>query len=150
MREAFRRLSKRISEVLGSAEAFVIAVVAIGVWAALGPRFDYSDTWQLVVNTATTIVTFLMVFIIQNTQNRDARAIQLKLDELLRGVKGARTGMMRLEDLSDAELKTLTGEFERLRERLAAAGETPESQEASHPKEGPGSASRGPASGEPV
>jgi low affinity Fe/Cu permease len=85
------------------------------LWAALGPRFHYSDTWQLVINTATTIVTFLMVFIIQNTQNRDARAIQLKLDELIRAVKGARTGLVRLEELTEEELRSLTGDFEELR-----------------------------------
>jgi len=120
--EHFRKFARRIAEILGSAEAFLAAVLVIVVWGALGPRYHYSDTWQLVINTATTIVTFLMVFIIQNTQNRDARAIQLKLDELIRGVKGARTGMVRLEELTDDELEALAGDFEKLRARLTAAG----------------------------
>jgi low affinity Fe/Cu permease len=110
---------------LGSPEIFLTAVGSIVVWAALGPVYHYSDTWQLVINTATTIVTFLMVFLIQNTQNRDARTTQLKLDELIRGVQGARTGMVRLEELSDEELTALASDFERLRARLAASGQGP-------------------------
>lgn len=125
MHEFFRKFARRCSDILGSAEVFLLALVGIIVWAALGARYRYSDTWQLVINTATTIVTFLMVFIIQNTQSRDARAIQLKLDELIRGVKGARTGMVRLEELTDEELRALTGDFEKLRARLAAAGQGP-------------------------
>ena len=89
----------------------------IGAWAVLGPRFRYSDTWQLVINTTTTIVTFLMVFLIQNAQNRDARAIQLKLDELIRAVQGARTGMVRLEELSDEELSRVALAVVRFRAR---------------------------------
>ena len=95
--------------------------------SALGPRYDYSDTWQLVINTTTTIITFLMVLIIQNTQNRDAKAIQLKLDELIRAVQGARTGLVRLEELSDQDLQALPGDFEKLRARSgdqAAADES--------------------------
>ena len=107
----------------GSTWAFAIAVAVIVVWAVTGPLFRFSDTWQLVINTGTTIITFLMVFIIQNSQNRDARAIQLKLDELIRAVKGARTGMVRLEELTDQELSALTGDFEKLRARLAATGQ---------------------------
>jgi low affinity Fe/Cu permease len=125
MHEQFRKFARRSAETLGSAEVFLAACVAIVLWAALGPRFRYSDTWQLVINTATTIVTFLMVFIIQNTQNRDARAIQLKLDELIRAVKGARTGLVRLEELTEEELRSLTGDFEELRTRLAAKGQGP-------------------------
>ena len=112
---------------MGSAEVFLAAVTIIVVWGALGPRYDYSDTWQLVINTATTIITFLMVFIIQNTQNRDAKAIQLKLDELIRAVQGARTGLVRLEELSDQDLQSLAGDFEKLRARSgdqAAADES--------------------------
>jgi low affinity Fe/Cu permease len=121
MHERFRRLARRSSEIVGSAEMFLAACVAVIAWAVLGPRYGFSDTWQLVINTGTTIVTFLMVFIIQNAQNRDARAIQLKLDELIRAVKGARTGMVRLEEMTDQELCALAGDFPKLRSRLAAA-----------------------------
>jgi low affinity Fe/Cu permease len=127
MSELFRKFARKISEVLGRAEVFLGAVVLIVVWAVLGPLYHYSDTWQLVINTATTIVTFLMVFLIQNTQNRDAKAIQLKLDELIRGVRGARTGLVRLEELSDEELKELESSFERLRSREAPTGTAGES-----------------------
>jgi low affinity Fe/Cu permease len=125
MHERFRRFARRSSDIVGSAEMFLVACVAIVGWAAVGPRYHFSDTWQLIINTATTIITFLMVFMIQNTQNRDARAIQLKLDELIRAVKGARTGMVRLEEMSDEELCALTGDFQQLRTRLAAAGQGP-------------------------
>lgn len=109
--EAFRKFAHKISNVVGSAWSFLIAVLVIIVWAVTGPMFDYTDTWQLVINTGTTIVTFLMVFLIQNTQNRDARAIHLKLDELLRAVADARTGLANLEELSDEELDKLQAEF---------------------------------------
>ena len=118
--ERFRRFARQTSELVGSAWAFGIAILSVIVWAALGPRYDYSDTWQLVINTGTTIVTFLMVFAIQNTQNRDAKAIHLKLDELLRGVKGARTSLVRLEDLTDEQIDELQEEFQHLRVRAAA------------------------------
>lgn len=127
MHEQFRRFARRSSDFVGSAEIFLVACGAVAIWAAFGPRYHFSDTWQLVINTATTIITFLMVFMIQNTQNRDARAIQLKLDELIRAVKGARTSMVRLEDMTDEELRTLTSDFEQLRARLAAAGQGPNS-----------------------
>jgi low affinity Fe/Cu permease len=104
MHEQFRKFARHSSGIVGSAELFFGACVVIVLWGALGPRFRYSDTWQLMINTTTTIITFLMVFIIQNTQNREARAIQLKLDELIRAVKGARTGLVRLEELTEAEL----------------------------------------------
>jgi low affinity Fe/Cu permease len=116
--ELFRKFAKWCSETVGSAEVFLAALALILIWGALGPRYGYSDTWQLVVNTATTIITFLMVFIIQTTQNRDAKAIQLKLDELIRAVQGARTGLVRLEEQSDEDLQSLTGDFEKLRSRL--------------------------------
>jgi low affinity Fe/Cu permease len=116
--ELFRKFAKWCAETMGSAEVFLAAVAIIVIWGALGPRYDYSDTWQLVINTTTTIVTFLMVFIIQNTQNRDAKAIQLKLDELIRAVQGARTGLVRLEELSEEELRSLAGDFEKLRTRF--------------------------------
>ena len=125
MHEQFRKFARRSAEIVGSAELFLAACVVIVLWGALGPRFAYSDTWQLVINTTTTIITFLMVFMIQNSQNGDARAIQLKLDELIRAVKGARTGMVRLEEMTDEELRALTGDFEQLRARLAAAGQGP-------------------------
>jgi low affinity Fe/Cu permease len=121
MREFFRKFARNTSDLLGRAESFLAALLAIVIWAALGPVYHYSDTWQLVINTATTIVTFLMVFLIQNTQNRDAKAIQLKLDELIRGVKGARTGLVRLEELTDDELKELEASFEALRRETAQA-----------------------------
>jgi low affinity Fe/Cu permease len=114
MRNVFRKFAQAISHAVGSPWAFIIAVLIIVVWAAIGPLFGYSDTWQLVINTGTTIVTFLMVFLIQNTQNRDAKAFHLKLDELLKGVKGARTSLVDLEDLSDEELEDLKKYYERL------------------------------------
>jgi low affinity Fe/Cu permease len=117
MRDRFHRFAARVSGRMGSPVAFVLALLVLLAWAVTGPIFGFSDTWQLMINTGTTIVTFLMVFLIQNTQNRDAKAIHLKLDELLRGVEGARTTMVELEDLPDAELKRLRGEFHALRER---------------------------------
>jgi len=119
MNDLFRQFATAASRWMGSPAAFMIAVVAIVAWAASGPMFDYSDTWQLVINTATTVVTFLMVFLIQSTQNRDARAIQLKLDELIRGVQGARNHLVDLESMTDTELDDLQREFQRLRRRSA-------------------------------
>jgi low affinity Fe/Cu permease len=113
--EFFRGFARTSSQFLGSPWAFAGAIAVVGAWAVLGPLYHYSDTWQLVINTGTTIVTFLMVFLMQNTQNRDSKAIQLKLDELLRGVQGARTGLVRLEGLTEAELVALEKEFEALR-----------------------------------
>ena len=115
--ELFRKFAHWTAALVGSAWAFIIAVVIIVAWAVSGPIFGFSDTWQLVINTGTTIVTFLMVFLIQNTQNRDAKAIHLKLDELIKAVKGARNDLVDLEDLSDEELERLQQEFRRLRER---------------------------------
>lgn len=120
MKELFRKMAHTVSEAVGSPWAFLAAAALIVGWAASGPLFGYSETWQLVVNTATTIVTFLMVFLIQNTQNRDSKAIHLKLDELLRALKDARTGMVDLEDMSDDELARLQDEFKRLRESNAS------------------------------
>ena len=113
--EGFRSLCRRVSGRIGSPWAFVLAVIGVVAWLASGPVFHYSDTWQLVINTSTTIITFLIVFLIQNTQNHDSRAIHLKLDELIRAVSEARTGMVDLEDLPDSELRRLEGEFQRLR-----------------------------------
>lgn len=123
MNEYFRKFAHSVSTVVGSAWTFVGAVGIILLWAVTGPLFDFSDTWQLLINTSTTIVTFLMVFLIQNTQNRDAKAIHLKLDELLRGIKGARTDLVDLEELSDEELEQLQQEFRRLRERYQKSAE---------------------------
>jgi low affinity Fe/Cu permease len=110
----FRKFASKTSEMAGSSWAFILAVLIITVWAATGPLFGYSDTWQLVINTGTTIITFLMVFLIQNTQNRDAKAIHLKLDELVRATKGARNTMIDLDKLSDEQLKTLQEEYNRI------------------------------------
>jgi low affinity Fe/Cu permease len=111
----FENLARAVTRFTGSTPAFTIALGVILLWAVTGPLFHYSDTWQLVINTGTTIVTFLMVFLIQNTQNRDAKAIHLKLDELIRAVREARTQLVDLEDLPDAELARLEQEFRRLR-----------------------------------
>jgi low affinity Fe/Cu permease len=119
MNELFRKFAHKTSEAMGSPWAFITAGSIIVGWAVSGPIFGFSDSWQLYINTFTTLVTFLMVFLIQNTQNRDAKAIHLKLDELLRGVKGARTGLVDLEDLSDEELQKLQEQFERLRDKEA-------------------------------
>ena len=109
---------------LGSSWMFIANVLLILVWLVAGPFFHYSDTWQLVVNTATTVFTYLAVFLIQNTQNRDAVATHLKLDELIKGVEGARTGLVNLEKLSDEELQALQEEFDKLRaEHANGAGE---------------------------
>ncbi|HXG75385.1 MAG TPA: low affinity iron permease family protein [Gaiellaceae bacterium] len=104
-RSVFDRLAKGVSRFAGHPTAFAGAVAIIVVWLAAGPLFSFSDTWQLVINTATTIVTFLMVFLIQNTQNRESAAIQLKLDELVRATKGAHNGLLDLEELSEKELE---------------------------------------------
>src|SRR5256885_8589631 len=101
---------------VGSACAFTLAIFTIVLWSLSGPHFHYSDTWQLVVNTATTVVTFLMVFLIQNTQNRDARALHLKLDEVIRALNSARNEMINIETLSDTELEHLAKRYERFSE----------------------------------
>ncbi|HEV7518083.1 MAG TPA: low affinity iron permease family protein [Thermoanaerobaculia bacterium] len=119
MNEFFRRAARTASSVLGSAWAFTVAVLVVLVWAALGPVYHFSDTWQLVINTGTTIVTFLMVFLIQNTQNRDSKALHLKIDELIYAMKEARTGLVALEELSDAELEKLERDFRRVARREA-------------------------------
>jgi low affinity Fe/Cu permease len=113
--DAFRVFARASSNVLGSAWAFAGAIFIIVVWALTGPTFHFSDTWQLIINTGTTIVTFLMVFLIQNTQNRDAKAMHLKLDEIIRALTKARNELVDLEDLSDEELSKLEEQFKRLR-----------------------------------
>jgi low affinity Fe/Cu permease len=119
----FRKFALATADVVGSPWAFVLGLAVILGWALSGPVFGYSDTWQLIINTSTTIVTFLMVFVIQNTQNRDAKAIHLKLDELIRGVKGARTEMVALETCTDEELAAFQKEFEKLHVRLSKRAE---------------------------
>ena len=111
MKERFRKTASKVSALAGSAGVFVLAVASIIVWVLTGPIFHFSDTWQLVINTSTTIVTFLMVFLIQNTQNRDSRAVQLKLDELIRSTKGARMRYVGLEEFSDDDLAAIEAEI---------------------------------------
>ena len=115
--DAFRLFAKRSSMMLGSAWAFTAAILIILIWGVTGPMFHYSDTWQLIINTGTTIVTFLMVFVIQNTQNRDAKAAHLKLDELIRALKGARNELIDLETLTDEDLTSLEKQFSRVRKK---------------------------------
>lgn len=117
--DSFRKFARKTSDAVGTPLAFVIAILVIVVWILSGPIFQYSDTWQLVINTATTIITFLMVFVIQNSQNRDSRAFHLKLDELIRGVRGARTELVDLEELTDEELEKMQEEFRHLHEKLS-------------------------------
>ena len=113
--DAFGKFAAGASGWLGSKWAFVGAIVIIVIWAGTGPLFHYSDTWQLVINTGTTIITFLMVFIIQNTQNRDARAINLKLDELIHAIDTAKNQMMDIEKLSDEELDQIHERYTQIR-----------------------------------
>lgn len=117
MNELFRQFAQRTSTIVGSPWAFLMAVLVILVWAITGPMFDFSDTWQLVINTGTTIVTFLMVFLIQNTQNRDARAIHLKLDELIRSIETARNTLLDLENLPDETINVVQEEFKEIRKQ---------------------------------
>ncbi len=123
MQDAFHVVAKKCSNLLGTPWAFVTALLIIVVWAVTGPVFGFSDTWQLIINTGTTIVTFLMVFLIQNTQNRDSKAVHLKLDELIRALTGARDDLVDLEELSDEELEKLEQEFKRLSTRASRAQE---------------------------
>ena len=113
-RSRFSRFAKWTAHTTGHPLAFVLATVTVGVWLVSGPLFGYSDTWQLVINTGTTIVTFLMVFLIQNTQNRDSAAVHLKLDELIRTVNGAHNALLNLEELTEADLDRLRMRYERL------------------------------------
>jgi low affinity Fe/Cu permease len=140
--DLFRRIASRASHGVGSPWAFIGALVIVIVWATTGPVFHYSDTWQLVINTSTTIVTFLMVFLIQNTQNRDSHALHLKLDELIRSNDFARNRLMCLEELNDREIEELQHEFDRLaEEKIAARSERPVPEE-NHQPGGSNSSSR--------
>jgi low affinity Fe/Cu permease len=121
--DSFARFSRATARVTGSPVSFFLAVLVIVAWAVTGPLFHYSDTWQLVINTATTIVTFLMVFLIQNTQNRDATAMHIKLDELIRAAEGARNRMVNLEDLNEDQLNALKEQFVALAKTTEAVDE---------------------------
>ena len=121
MNEAFRKFAQRTSQVLGTSWVFVLALLVVLAWAVSGPLFDFSTTWQLLINTGTTIMTFLMVFIIQNTQNRDAKAIHLKLDELIEAVGDARDELVDIEDATDEEIDPLKQEYAGFREKAPAA-----------------------------
>lgn len=112
----FRRVADRTAAIAGSPWVFVTTVIATVIWLVLGPVFHFSDTWQLTMNTAASQLTFLIAFLLQNTQNRDTRALQLKLDELLRSTSGARPQLINLEELDEEQLQALTRDFERLRE----------------------------------
>ncbi len=119
MNEIFRKFSARVSVIVGSARSFFFAVMVIVVWACTGPIFHFSDTWQLIINTGTTIVTFLMVFLIQNTQNRDSRSVRIQLDEIIESMKSANNAYVDLGDLSDAELDKLEEHFKTMHHKLA-------------------------------
>jgi low affinity Fe/Cu permease len=110
----FNRSAKLTARATGHPTAFFFAVLIILIWGITGPTFRFSDTWQLVINTGTTIVTFLMVFLIQNTQNRDSEAVQLKLDELIRAMEGAHNALLDIEELTDHELDRIRGGYEKL------------------------------------
>ncbi len=119
MKETFHKISAKVSAIVGTPSAFIGALTVIIFWALSGASFGYSDTWQLAINTTTTIVTFLMVFIIQNTQNRDSKAVHIKLDELLDVSKGAGDRLVDVEDLPDDKLEQLQNEFKQLHEHYA-------------------------------
>src|SRR5437763_5136940 len=125
MREFFTTFATKVAKAVGSYWAFLIAVSIVVIWGVTGPMFHYSNTWQLIINTGTTIVTFLMVFLIQNTQNRDAKAAHLKLDEIIRALKGARNEFIDLEKLADEDLASLEKQFERVRKKAKRNGDIP-------------------------
>lgn len=130
--ELFRRFARQASAMSGAPFAFIAAVAIIVVWLITGPAFGYSDTWQLVINTGTTIVTFLMVFVLQNTQNRDNQAVQLKLDELLRAIRSARNSFVDIENLPDEDLASLAEEFKAMHERAQRERQTRAERSAAH------------------
>ncbi len=114
LNDMFRLLARKVSAVVGQARTFTIAILLVLVWLVTGPYFHYSDSWQLIINTSTTIITFLMVFLIQNTQNRESKAIQIKLDELIRAVKSARNSIIDIEDTTDDQIEELKRELRAL------------------------------------
>ena len=124
MNDFFRKFSRLISEAAGTPWAFITALFLLLLWGLSGPIFHFSDTWQLVINTATTIITFLMVLLIQNMQNWDAKALHLKLDELIRTVQGTRKTMVALEDLSDEDLERLQAQFKNMGENSSLLSDT--------------------------
>jgi len=127
--DAFHRISQVVSTKLGSPAAFLLAILLIVVWISSGPFFNFSDTWQLVINTTTTIVTFLMVFAIQNTQNRDAKAMQLKLNELIKSSRGARTEFVDIEDLTDTELDVIQSQFKDIHDKFQSRADKKNAQQ---------------------
>jgi low affinity Fe/Cu permease len=147
--QAFTRFAKRTAQASGHPVTFGLALLVIIAWALAGPLFDFSDTWQLVINTSTTIITFLMVFLIQNTQNRDSIAMQIKLDELLRALQGAETAMADLEDLTDAELAAFQAHYAEIaakaRARMRRTGALPFSPDAAKARDKSGGGGRGQA-----
>ena len=122
MRQYFRQIAQTASTALGSAGAFAGSIVLVLVWIATGPVFHFSDTWPLIINTVTNLITFWMVFLIQNSQNRDSKAMHLKLDELIRANSGARNRLLNLESVSEEEFERLEAEFQRLRARFGQTG----------------------------
>ena len=132
----FAQFAQEISRFTGRPITFILAVTAIVIWAITGPLFGFSDTWQLVINTATTIITFLMVFVIQNTQNRDTASLHIKIDELIRVTEKARNVLLDLEEVDDKTLEALRAEYERLARKAKSRTETPARAEAVPKKPG--------------
>jgi low affinity Fe/Cu permease len=118
MNEIFHKISTKVSNIAGRASTFILAVAMIAIWLTSGPLFGFSDTWQLVINTTTTIITFLMVFLIQNTQNRDSKAMHLKLDELIKVSKMASNKLIEVEQDTDEEIEVLEKEFQKVKEKF--------------------------------
>jgi low affinity Fe/Cu permease len=128
----FNEIARLTANALGSSWAFGLACLVVLLWALAGPVFNYSETWQLYINTGTTIATFLIVFLIQNTQNRDAKAINLKLDELIRATRAARNRLINLEDCTDEDLQEMQREFDRVRAHLDAKHKPSHSSDPQH------------------
>jgi low affinity Fe/Cu permease len=118
--DLFRRFAIRVSQIAGTPHAFFVALTIIIIWALSGPTFGFSNTWQLFINTGTTIATLLMVFLIQNTQNRDSKAIHIKLDELIKAIRGARDTLVNLEEMPDDEIEVLHQEFQKLHKKYTS------------------------------
>ena len=131
---AFTRFAKWAARATGKPGTFIGAASIIVLWALSGPLFDFSDTWQLVINTGTTIITFLMVFLIQNTQNRDTEAMQIKLDELIRAVGGAQNTMLDLEEMDEKELDRIRAEYEEMAQRAREKLQNSKSKKTSRAK----------------